>query len=127
MTEETVLCGRDVLLQIDGKPLLQAKEAEVHRERELTAIRSCFSDETAALVKSRSRTKVLIRGVRFKKPFESCSFADWDHFTLSLTIDGRSLTMTGCEWEDYRAAADEKAFSEHITVRAGAVREEEIG
>ncbi len=115
--EESV-CGRDVTVTIDGKKLLQVRKAEVRKTAQLHRIRTCFSSEDVAVVRKNCRYKVFLEGIRFKKPFHNCNFADLDGFTLSFEADGSTILLSGCIWDDFLAAADQEQFSEHISATA---------
>ena len=118
MSSEKCLCGRDVIIRIDGKQLLQVRKAQIRKLSELHSIRSFFNSEDIGQIRTKIRYKVNLEGVKFLRPFQNCNFADLDNFTLSFEADGRLIILSGCTWEDFIAAADSKSFSEHITVSA---------
>ena len=123
--EDEVICGRDVTVMIDGKKLLQVESVEVRKKSDLHAIRSCFVSDDIALIRTRSSYKATLKGLRFKKPFENCSFADLDHFTMEIEADGKKIILSGCMWDDFYAAADKKLFREQISVTALKMKTEE--
>lgn len=89
-------------------------------------MRSCFVSEDIAHIRKSGSYKANMMGLRFKKPFENCFFADLDNFTLSVHIDGKAYTLTGCMWDDFYAAADREKFREYISVIAMDMRTEDI-
>ena len=121
-----MLCGRDVNITIDGKPLLQAESAQVRRIGELHAVRSCFVSEDIAIIRSREHYKASFVGIRFRKPFENLNLADLDNFTMVIELDGRRVTLSGCMWDDFLAAADREKFREHMSITALRMNVEEI-
>lgn len=123
--EQQIICGRDVCIFIDGNQLLQAESIEIRKKSELHRIRSCFMNEDAAHLRKNIGYKAVITGISFKRPFESCSFADLDNFTLRVNIDGKSYILTGCMWDDFYIAADKERFREHISVMALRMRTED--
>ncbi len=112
------ICARDADIIIDGKKVFQAQKLEIKKSSGLRPVRSCFQTETAAYVRTQPVYRATLTGIRFKKPFENCNFADLDNFTLSARADGRAVTLYGCMWEDFLAAADKSSFSERISARA---------
>ena len=52
------------------------------------------------------------------QPFENLSFADLDNFTVRAVLDNRAVVLSGCMWDDFIAAADQKSFREHISAVA---------
>ena len=125
MNENRVLCGRDVRIIIDGRPLLQAEQAELRITRELHRVRSCFYNEDMARIEGRREYKLHLTGIRFCRPFENCNFYDMDHFTVGLHIDGSAIILEDCWWDDFRTAADKERFREHITIAALRMKTEE--
>ncbi len=123
--EDEVICGRDVTILIDGKKLLQAESVEIRKKSDIHAVRSCFVSDDVALLRTRSSYKATLKGLRFKKPFENCSFADLDNFTLELETDGKKIILIGCMWDDFFAAADKKLFREQISISALRMKTEE--
>ena len=97
---------------------MQAKKLEIRRLSEVKEVRTCFSARPSALCRKNISYKVMLEGIRFLKPFANCNFADLDNFTLEASVDGRKISLFGCMWEDFLAAADEKSFCEHISARA---------
>lgn len=126
MKEDEILCGRDVTIRIDGKKLLQAESAEIRRLSEIHAVRSCFVSDDMAHIRRKSSYKVNLTGIRFKKPFENMSFADLDNFMMEMELDGMKITLCGCMWDDFLAAADRNKFREHISAAALRMKTEEI-
>lgn len=118
MSTTEMICGRDAEIKIDGKAVLQAEKIEIRRSCELHAVRSVFVSEDIAHIRQKPCYKANLTGVRFRKPFENLCFADLDNFTLSAEIDGSIITLTGCMWDDFLAAADRTKFREHISVTA---------
>lgn len=125
MSTTEIISGRDVEIVIDGKTLLQAEKIEIRRSCELHAVRSVFVADDIARIRQRQSYKANITGVRFRQPFENLSFADLDNFTMSTEIDGKTITLTGCMWDDFLAAADRAKFREHISVTALGMETEE--
>ncbi len=65
-------------------------------------------------------------GLSFKKPFESCCFADLDNFTMTVEIERKRYTLSSCMWDDFYAAADREKFREHISVIAMNMESEDL-
>lgn len=118
INSDECICARDVVITIDNKKLLQATKAEIRKKSGIHKIRSCFVSEDIAHVRENISYQVILEGIRFKKPFQNCNFADLDNFTVSLETDGKKITLSGCLWDDFLAAADKKAFTEHISATA---------
>ena len=114
-----------MVIVINGNRVMQAKKLEIRRFSEVKEVRQCFFSEPAALIRKNVSYKVTLEGIRFLRPFRNCNFADLDNFTLYTSADGRRISLYGCMWEDFLAAADEKSFSEHITARAVRMETEE--
>lgn len=124
MDEKELVCGRDVVITIDGKKLLQAEKAELRRRSELHRVRCCFSSEDAAHIENRAEYKLNLTGVRFRQPFENCNFYDLDNFAAVVQIGSETIYLDGCEWDDYRWMADRSQFREHISIAALRMRRE---
>ncbi len=124
MEEKELVCGRDVVIFIDGKKLLQAEKAELRRRSELHRVRCCFSSEDAAHIESRAEYKLNLTGVRFRQPFENCNFFDLDNFAVSVQLGKEAIRLEGCEWDDYRWMTDRAQFREHISIAALRMRRE---
>ena len=116
--QNEILSGRDVAIAINWNPVLQAEKAELHRVSELHPIRSCFCSDDIAYIRSKCRYKLHMIGLRFRQPFENLSMADLDNFTVTVSLDGKCITLSGCMWDDFLAAADQKQFREHISAVA---------
>lgn len=125
MFEKDLLCGRDVDITIDGRKLLQAEKAELKVTSELYRVRSCFCSEDKGYAERRREHKLSLTGVRFRQPFENCNFYDLDNFTVTLQLDGQTITLEGCMWEDYMWTAEKERFREHISIIALRMRREE--
>ena len=50
MNRIRALCGRDVVISINGRKLLQAESAELRNISEMHRIRSCFCSDDVAYV-----------------------------------------------------------------------------
>ncbi len=120
-----VICGRDAVIYIDGKRLMQADKAEIRRSSQLHAVRTVFCSDDNAHVRIRKTYKATLEGLRFLKPFENLSFADLDNFTMTMEIDGKTIRLSGCMWDDFLAAADKKLFRERISILAMNMETEE--
>lgn len=128
MDRVKVLCGKDVIISINGRRLLQAESAELRNVSEMHRIRTCFCSDDAAHVYGRREYKLNLVGVRFRQPFENCNFYDLDNFTVTIELDGLIITLDGCVWDDFRAVAKPESFREHISITALRMRtEDEIG
>ena len=73
----------------------------------------------------RSHYQLHLTGVRMKEPFENCNFYDLDYFTVRLCLEGVSLLLEGCCWDDFRAVAEPEQFREHISIIARRLTKEE--
>lgn len=124
MNDKTALCGRDVVIYIDGKRLMQAEKAELRYVRELHRVRSCFQGENAALASGRTEYKLNLTGVRFRAPFENCNFYDTDNFTAELELDGEKTVLEGCRWDELSALCEKEKLREHISILALKMRKE---
>ncbi len=124
MNEITALCGRDAVINIDGRHFMQAEKAELRCSRELHSVRSCFQSEDAALASGRTGYKLNLTGVRFRQPFENCNFYDMDNFTAELVLDGERTVLEGCRWDELSAVAEKDRLREHISILALRMRRE---
>ncbi len=124
--DDECICGRDITITIDGKKLLQVDKAEIRKVSEIHRVRSCFVSEDIAHIRKNIAYKIILEGIRFRKPFENCNFADLDYFTLSMEADGRKITFSGCMWDDFYAAANKRNFSEHISATALRMTAEDV-
>ena len=122
---DDLICGRDVIITIDGRGFFQAEKIEIRRCGRIRQIRSCFRNDPAALVRDRTDYKLNLSGLRFRRPYENVFLGDWDNFELGVEIDGRRMIFSGCMWDDYTAAADKEKFREHISVIALRMETEE--
>ncbi len=128
MNRIRALCGRDVIISINGKRLLQAESAELRNISELHRIRSCFCSDDIAHTAGRREYKLNLVGIRFRQPFENCNFYDLDNFTVTIELDGLRITLEGCMWDDFKAVAKSESFREHISITALRMRtEDEFG
>ncbi len=118
MEERKALCGRDAVISVDGKKLLQAEKAELRAVKEIHRVRSCFQSEDAAHAQGKRTYKLNLTGVRFRSPFENCNFYDMDNFTTELEIDGEKIILEGCMWDELSALADREKLREHISITA---------
>ncbi len=125
MNGKTALCGRDAVIYIDGKRLMQAEKAELRIIRELHRVRSCFQGENAALASGRKEYKLNLTGVRFSAPFENCNYYDTDNFTAELVLDDERIVLEGCRWDELSALAEKEKLREHISILALRLRKEE--
>ena len=124
LAERELVCGRDVLIVIDGRRLLQAEKAELRRISELHRVRSCFCSEDVAHIEGRPEYKLNLTGVRFRQPFTNYNFYDLDNFTVSFQLDGEAFLLHGCMWDDFRWVTDKAEFREHISIAALKMRRE---
>lgn len=118
MEERTALCARDVCIFINGHRLLQAESAELRKRSELHRVRACFCSGDVAHLEGRREYKLTLVGVRFLRPFENCNYYDLDNFTVVLELDRLRITLEGCMFDDFRAAAEKELFREHISITA---------
>ncbi len=125
MEEMTALCGRDVVIYINGKKLLQAESAQLRRSTTLHRVRTCFYSGDVAHLAGRREYKLNLIGVRFRQPFENCNFYDLDQFVTELSIDGECVRLEGCMWDDFNAVANKESFREHISIVATDMKEVE--
>ncbi len=126
MDDFRTLCGRDVSITINGRRLLQAESAELRKKTELHRVRSCFCSNDLALIEGKREYKLNLVGIRFEAPFENCNFFDLDQFTVKVVFGNIEVTLEGCLWDDFKAAADKERFREHISISALRMRTEEI-
>ncbi len=126
MEERRALCGRDVKIFLDGRPLLQAETAGLRKTAQLHAIRSCFCGEDVAHLEGRREYKLNLTGVRFLAPFENCNFYDMDHFTVRVVMGDVAVVLENCVFDDFEAAADKERFREHISMTALRMRTEAV-
>ena len=128
MNRIRALCGRDVVISINGRKLLQAESAELRNISEMHRIRSCFCSDDVAYVAGKSEYKLNLVGLKFRQPFENCNFYDLDDFTVTIELDGTNITLEGCVWDDFKAVAKPESFREHISIIALRMRtEDEVG
>ncbi len=118
MFEKEFVCARDADIEINGRKLLQAEKAVLRIVSDIHRVRSCFCREDSGHVEGRREYKLSLTGVRFMRPFENCNFYDLDNFTVSLQLDGETVILEGCMWDDYMWAADKAQFREHISIIA---------
>ena len=119
------ICGRDIIVSIDEKKLLQAESVSIRKKADIHRVRSCFHSEDIAHIRNGTVYRVTLEGIRFMRPFQNCNFADLDNFTMSMEADGRKIILSGCLWDDFSAAADKSAFREHISAVALNIKTED--
>ena len=124
MNEKTALCGRDAVICIDGRKLMQAEKAELRCIRELHRVRSCFQSGNSALAAGKTEYKLNLTGVRFSSPFENCNYYDMDNFTAELVLDGESIVLEGCRWDELSVLVGKDRLREHISILALRLRKE---
>ncbi len=125
MREVRTVCGRDAVIFIDGKKLLQAQSAELRQTAEIHKVRTCFCSEDKAHIRGKNEYKLHLVGLRFLKPFENCSFGDLDDFEVTLELDGTVYRLSGCMWDDYAFTVNKEQMREHISITALTMKTEE--
>lgn len=118
MSEIRTVCGRDAVIYIDGKKLLQAQSAELRQIADIHRVRECFCSDDKAHIRKRSEYKLNLVGLRFLRPFENCNFADLDGFESVLELDNTVYKLGGCMWDDYTFAVNRENMKEHISITA---------
>lgn len=126
LKEIEVISGRDVNISIDNKQFLQAESAEIRTLSDIHNVRACFCNDDIAHVKGRKEYKVTFTGLKFKQPFENCNFYDLDNFTMVIAYDNMTITLKGCMWSDFLAAADKSKFREKVSITALTMDTEEV-
>ncbi len=125
MEEARTLCGRDVRIDINGRPLLQAQTAELHQKVTLHPIRCCFHSEDMAHIVERRHYQLHLTGIRMLHPFENCNFYDLDHFTVRVCFAETAFRLDNCRWDDFLAVVHPEQFREHISITALRLTKEE--
>ena len=126
MDKKILVSGRDVCISINGRRLLQAESAILHRISDIHRVRTCFYSGDVAHIEGRREYKLNLVGVRFRQPFENCNYYDLDYFSAEVEIDGMKIILEGCLWDDFKAVADRESFREHISITALKMRTEEV-
>ena len=125
MTENRALSGRDAVVYIDGRRSFQTEKAVLRVKNRIHRVRSCFCGDDAAFVTTGREYCLELTNVRFLQPFENCNFYDLDNFTVTLVLDGKSIVLTGCVWDDFEWNTDSGRFREKVSITALRMRTEE--